>query len=188
MELALNRRFSGKWMMLTSFGYTWSKMAHNHINVTSVVPTGYTRGYSYRPSDALFGDEFGRETSTIWNYKVIGRYVMPWDIGTSGSWRVQSGQNYGRTVSVPFTGDGTRVVRVEPITTNRYDTISIFDMRLDKSFNLPGPAGRVTFQLDGFNLLNSGAITLFRQTTVNYREVTETLAPRIFRVGFRWDF
>ena len=188
VELAVNRRFSGKWMMLTSAGYTWSKMAHNHIDVTSVVPTGYTRGYSYRPSDALFGDEFGRETSTIWNYKVIGRYVMPWDIGTSGSWRVQSGQNYGRTVSVTFPGDGTRVVRVEPITANRYDTISIFDLRLDKSFTLPGPAGRVTFQLDGFNLLNSGAITLFRQTTVNYREVTETLAPRIFRVGFRWDF
>ena len=109
------------------------------------VPTGYTRGYSYRPSDALFGDEFGRETSTIWNYKVIGRYVMPWDIGTSGSWRVQSGQNYGRTVSVPFPGDGTRVVRVEPITANRYDTISIFDLRLDKSFNAAGPdrAGHV---------------------------------------------
>ena len=188
VELALNRRFSGKWMMLTSFGYTWSKMAHNQLNVTQPVPTGYTRGYSYRPSDALFGDEFGRETSTIWNYKVIGRYTMPWGVGTSGSWRVQSGQNYGRTVSVPFPGDGTRVVRVEPITANRYDTISIFDLRLDKSFNLPGPAGRVTFQLDGFNLLNSGAITLFRQTTVNYREVTETLAPRIFRVGFRWDF
>ena len=46
----------------------------------------------------------------------------------------------------------------------------------------------MTFQFDGFNLANSGAITLFRQTTVNYREVTETLSPRIFRVGFRWDF
>ena len=44
------------------------------------------------------------------------------------------------------------------------------------------------FQFDGFNLTNSGTITNFRTTTVNYREVTELLSPRIFRVGFRWDF
>ena len=31
VEVALNRRFSGKWMVLTSAGYTWSKMAHNHV-------------------------------------------------------------------------------------------------------------------------------------------------------------
>ena len=187
VEVALNRRFSGKWMMLTSAGYTWSKMLHVS-NLTTPTPTGYTRFYSFRPSDRLFGDEFGRETSTVWNYKIIGRYELPWGIGSSGSWRVQSGQNYGRTIAHTFPGDGARVFRVEPITANRYDTISIFDLRLDKAFVLPGPAGRITFQLDGFNLLNSGAITLFRQTTVNYREVTETLAPRIFRVGFRWDF
>ena len=175
-------------MMLTSFGYTWSKMQHVY-NVTTPMPTGYTRFYSFRPSDRLFGDEFGRETSTVWNYKVIGRYVMPWGIGTSGSWRVQSGQNYGRTSQrAPSRATARASFRVEPITANRYPDISIVDLRLDKSFRLPGPTGRVTFQFDGFNLANSGAVTLFRQTTVNYREVTETLAPRIFRVGFRWDF
>jgi hypothetical protein len=185
VELALNRRFMGKWMLLTSFGYTWSKM-HHISTATTPAPTGYTRAYSYRPADNLFGDD-GRETSTIWNYKVVGRYELPWGIGSSGSWRVQSGQNYGRTVSVNFPGDGTRVVRVEPITANRYPNIQILDLRLDKSFRLP-KYGKVTFQFDGFNLTNSGAITSFRQTTVNYREVTELLSPRIYRVGFRWDF
>ena len=151
-------------------------------------PTGYTRFYSFRPVDRLFGDEFGRETSTVWNYKVIGRYELPWGIGSSGSWRVQSGQNYGRTIAVH---DARRRRPRRPRRAdhaNRYPNISIFDLRLDKSFTLPKQAGKVTFQIDGFNLANSGAITLFRQTTVNYREVTETLAPRIFRVGFRWDF
>jgi hypothetical protein len=187
VEVALNRRMSGKWMMLTSAGMTWSKMQHVH-NATAPVPTGYTRFYSFRPVDRLFGDEFGRETSMVWNYKIIGRYELPWGIGSSGSWRLQSGQHYGRTISVNMPGDGARVFRVEPIDANRYPNISIFDLRLDKSFTLPKQAGKVTFQVDGFNLANSGAITLFRTTTVNYREVTETLAPRIFRVGFRWDF
>jgi hypothetical protein len=187
VEVALNRRMSGKWMALTSFGYTWSKMQHISTAATPT-PTGYTRAYSYRPFDNMFGDDDGRETSTVWNYKVIGRYQAPWGIGASGSWRVQSGQQYGRTVTVNFPGEGARVVRVEPITANRYPTISILDLRLDKSFQLPGRVGKVTFQIDGFNMMNSGAYTAFRQTTVNYREVTETLAPRIFRVGFRWNF
>ncbi len=160
-----------------------------HVSTaTTPVPTGYTRAYSFRPVDRLFGDEFGRETSMVWNYKVIGRYELPWGIGSSGSWRVQSGQQYGRTVTVTMPGDGARTFRVEPITANRYPNVSIFDLRLDKSVKLPGQAGKVTFQFDGFNLLNSGVATAFRQTTVNYREVTELLSPRIFRVGFRWDF
>ena len=187
VEIAANRRMSGRWMALTSFGYTWSKMQHIS-DATTPTPTGYTRNYSYRPFDNIFGDENGRETSTVWNYKLIGRYQAPWGVGASGSWRVQSGQQYGRTASVNFPGEGTRVVRVEEITANRYPNISILDLRLDKSFTLPKKGGKVTFQFDAFNLANSGAFTAFRQTTVNYREVTETLAPRILRVGFRWDF
>ncbi len=187
VEVALNRRMTGKWMLLTSAGMTWSKMQHVH-NATAPVPTGYTRFYSFRPVDRLFGDEFGRETSMVWNYKVVGRYELPWGIGSSGSWRLQSGQNYGRTHTVTMPGDGARTIRVEPITANRYPNVSIVDLRFDKSFRLPGPAGKVTFQVDGFNLANSGIATSFRQTSANYREVTELLSPRIFRVGFRWDF
>jgi hypothetical protein len=29
MEFALNKRFSNKWMLLSSFGYTWSTMIHS---------------------------------------------------------------------------------------------------------------------------------------------------------------
>lgn len=193
VEFSLNRRFAGKWMLLNSFGYTWSKQQHVSTAATPI-PTGYTRNYSYRPTDRLFGDEYGRETSTIWNYKLVGRYTMPFDIGASGSLRVQSGQQYGRTITVNIPGDGNRGVRVEPITAHRYDTVSIVDLRLDKSFRVP-KVGKLTVQFDGFNLLNSNAITAFRQNSANnasaanlYREVTGILDPRIYRVGFRWDF
>src|SRR5688500_7208981 len=42
MEFAVNRRFTGKWMMLTSFGYTWSTMVHSQTAGRSTV---------YRPVD-----------------------------------------------------------------------------------------------------------------------------------------
>ena len=179
MEVAVNRRFSGKWMMLSSFGYTWSTMLHD--------TTGFGRFHSYRPARKLFGDENGYETSTLWNYKIIGRYTMPWDVGVSGSWKVQSGQQYGRTISHAFPGDGTQTVRVEPVTTNRYPTVAIMDVRADKSFGM-GRAGKMTFQFDVFNLTNSGVPTTVRLTSVNFNEVTAILSPRVIRVGFRYDF
>ena len=42
-----------------------------------------TANQNYLPGRRIFGDN-GNETSTTWNYKVIGRYVMPWEIGLLG--------------------------------------------------------------------------------------------------------
>jgi hypothetical protein len=144
----------------------------------------------------MFGDN-GRETSTQWNTKVTGRYVLPFDIGTSGSWRFQSGYQYGRTLSVNFTGDSTQNVRVEPVTANRAPNVAIVDMRFDKSFRF-GRFGKLTGMMDVFNLTNSGVVTNFRTTTATanvggqtvstYREVIAILDPRIVRFGVRFDF
>ena len=67
---------------------------------------------------------------------------MPFEIGFSGSWKVQSGFNYGRTISVAMPVEGNRTIRVEPIDANRYPTVAILDFRLDKSFDL-GKFGKV---------------------------------------------
>ncbi|HYU78506.1 MAG TPA: carboxypeptidase-like regulatory domain-containing protein [Vicinamibacterales bacterium] len=178
-ELALNRRFSGRWMLLTSFGYTWRHQLHDM--------TSNQRFYSYRPARHLFGDENGYETSTFWNYKVIGRYVLPYDIGLSGSWKVQSGIQWGRTISAGFPGDGTQTVRVEPVTANRAPSVGILDFRLDKSIKW-GRFGRVVAMMDVFNAMNDGTVTDFRRTTVNYLEATGILDPRVVRFGLRVDF
>ncbi len=180
LELGFNRRFSGRWMMLTSFGYTWSTMIHNQNG---------SRTFQYRPVDLIWGED-GRETSTLWNYKIIGRYVLPFDIGLSGSWKVQSGFNYARTISVAMPVEGTRTVRVEPITSNRYPSVAILDFRFDKSVDL-GRVGRLTPMLDVFNLLNSGVPTTVRTTntaTAPFQEVTAILNPRVIRFGVRYTF
>ncbi len=180
-EFALNRRFSGKWMMLTSVGYTWSTMIH---------AAGSGRTFVYRPVDLMWGDE-GRETSTVWNYKIIGRYVLPYDIGFSGSWKVQSGFNFARTISVAMPGgDGNRTVRVEPIDSHRYPSVAILDFRVDKSVDM-GKFGKFTPMLDVFNIMNSGVPTTVRTTntaTAPFQEVTAILNPRVIRFGVRYNF
>jgi hypothetical protein len=187
VEVAVNRRFADKWMMLSSFGYTWSTMYHvNTAGNASRPPITTT---TYRPVDRLFGDN-GIETSTTWNYKLIGRYVLPYEVGLSGSWKVQSGFNYARTMSVNLPVEGARTVRVEPITANRYPTVPILDIRFDKSF-ATGSFGRATLQLDLFNITNKGTVTTVRVTntaTAPFNEVTAILNPRVVRAGIRFAF
>jgi hypothetical protein len=188
MEVALNRRFQGKWMLLTSFGYTWLNQIHAMTSSTSALgAAGNTRDYFYRPSQTMFGDG-GRETSTTWNYKVIGRYSLPFGIGASGSWKVQSGYQWGRVTSVTFPGDGAQNIRMEPVTANRAPTVSIIDIRGDKSFTF-GRFGKVTAMVDVFNATNAGTITNFRTTTgATFQEVLAILDPRIVRFGVRFEF
>ena len=54
---------------------------------------------------------------------------------------------------------------------------------------LVGRAGKLTPQLDVFNLFNSGVVTVFRTTTgATFKEAIALLDPRIVRFGVRYDF
>jgi hypothetical protein len=103
---------------------------------------------------------------------------------------VQSGFNFARTISVSMPVEGNTTVRVEPIDSNRYPSVSILDLRWDKSFALGGGT-RLTPMLDIFNLLNSGVPTTVRTTntaTAPFQEVTAILNPRVIRFGLRFNF
>jgi hypothetical protein len=189
VEFAINRRFAGRWMLLTSFGYTWLDQFHAAVTNTGALDAlSQAKVYNWRENQRLYGDN-GKETSTLWNYKVIGRYTMPWQIGFSGSWKVQSGRQYGRNAPVPFPGDGTQSIRMEEVTANRAPTVSILDLRADKSFSF-GKFGRLTGMVDMFNTLNNGTVVNFATTTglANYQRVLGILDPRIIRFGVRYEF
>ena len=188
VEVALNRRFAGRWMMLTSFGYTWLDQFHAAVTNTGALNAlSQAKVYNWRSTQRLFGDN-GKETSTLWNYKFIGRYTLPYQIGFSGSWKVQSGRQWGRNTSVTFPGDGTQSIRVEPVTANRAPTVGILDFRADKSFTF-GRFGKLTAMVDVFNLSNSGTVTNFATTTgATFKSVIGILDPRIVRFGARFDF
>jgi hypothetical protein len=191
-EVALNRRFHEKWMLLTSFGYTWLTQFHANTSTTSVLSAaGNAKGFDWRPNIR----RFGRETSTIWNYKLIGRYVAPWDVGLSASYKLQSGRQWGRSLNVALPTAGSETVRAEPVTANRAPNIGILDLRLDKSFRVR--PGRLTAMMDIFNLANDGSVIVMRTATAapgagqpfgSFGEVIALLDPRIVRFGIRYEF
>lgn len=191
IELAANRRFAGGWMLLTSFEYTWLK---EHLGTTSSTSSLSSAGLSKagaRGGTVVWQPNrrrFGRGETSIWNYKVIGRYTLPWDIGLSGSYKLQSGRNWARELSAALPGAGSELISVEPADSNRAPTVGIIDVRVDKAFKF-GRFGRLVGMLDIFNLANDGTVTAFRtRTATSFKEVTALLDPRIVRFGVRYEF
>ena len=195
--MAINRRFRGGWMLLTSFEYSWLKELVGVGSTTSVLSAaGNTKAFSWNRNLR----QPDRETTTIWNYKLIGRYQFPWQIGTSGSYKLQSGRQWGRSVSLAATPAlvlGSQTVRVEPVTANRAPNVHIFDLRLDKSFRFGNKFGRLTAMVDVFNLFNAGTPIVFRTQSGNvvagepfgnFKEILALLDPRIVRFGVRYEF
>ena len=114
--------------------------------------------------------------------------MFPFEIGFSASYKLQSGQNWGRYASITLPNSGAQNVRLEPVDSNRTPNVGIFDFRVDKSFKLPRKS-KLTMQVDMFNATNSSVVTNFRMVTgARFQEVIALLDPRIIKLGVRLDF
>ncbi|HET9831604.1 MAG TPA: hypothetical protein VFP91_07840, partial [Vicinamibacterales bacterium] len=192
VEFALNRRFHGKWLLLTSFEHTWADDFRNTTTLTGALDvvrqavtgqTGATNVMSQPNRRRL-----GRQETTYWNYKVLGRYVFPYDFGVSGSYKLQSGYNWGRNTSVSLPNAGSESILMEPLSSNRTANVHILDFRVEKGFRL-ARAGKVTGMMDLFNALNANPTTGFRTVTgARFKELIAVLDPRAARFGVRWEF
>ncbi len=109
-ELALNRRFHRNWLLLTSIQHTWSNDWRQTVSTTNALnAAGQATGYSWDPNV----QRLGKQDTTYWNYKLVGRYVLPWRIGTSASYKLQSGNHWARTLNVNLPVAGTANVLAE---------------------------------------------------------------------------
>ena len=106
----------------------------------------------------------GRQETTYWNYKVLGRYVFPYDFGLSASYKLQSGYNWARNTSVALPNAGSESILMEPLSANRTANVHILDFRVEKGFRI-GRGGKVTGMMDLFNALNQNPIVGFRTVT-----------------------
>lgn len=189
VEVALNRRFSDRWMFLTSFLHTW---ANAHMRTTaSTSPRAAARfdfiegtTYEWQPNQSL---RLGAIDTTYWNYKMVARYIFPWDIGVSASYKLQSGYQTARRISVRLPNAGTERVMASPYD-ERAPNVGIYDMRAEKSFLLPKGVN-LSLLFDGFNLFNSSTVLNYRTISGGrYNEIVAILDPRIFRLGVRLEF
>jgi hypothetical protein len=186
VEFALNRRMKNKWMLLTSFEHTWSNDFRTNSSSTSALSAVRTGGptYLWRPNQR----RFGKEKSTFWNYKLLGRYELPWQLAVAASFKYQSGFNYARTIAVPLPGAGNETINADPVFDQRAPNVPILDVRAEKAFSLGG-SRKIALMVDVFNALNADTIANFRVTSgARYNELIALLDPRAVRFGARLSF
>ena len=132
VEFSASKRQTGRWSMSGSFAYRW-----NMDNSASYFGNSLRALQDVATPNDLINTDNGRYNFTTWAFKVNGTYEAKYGIRVIPSFRNQSGQPYGRTISAAAaTGInyGTARILVEPIDTYRQDNINIFDVRVEKAF------------------------------------------------------
>jgi hypothetical protein len=206
LEVGLNKRFSGRWNLVSSFAVTWTQEFG-----TSYFGSG--SGGNYGSSGSLFGGFAGATAKPItpngqveqtefsqWNFKIHGSYEPGWGVRLTPVFRMQQGFPYGRVFSATVTGISQNF-QAEPITAHRLETIKQLDLRAAKVFNLTS-TGRAKLHVifDLYNVFNANTELNIRATTGTlsisqtgtvipaYATPVTILPPRIARLSGRIEW
>ena len=172
IEVAANKRFSGKFSLNSSVIFTntqeWTTAYFGGGNWGSNV--GFVAG-----SASLFSGFGGvgfpttpndqKEQTDFWtyNFKMSGTVAPGWGLRVTPVFRYQQGYPYARSVSGAL-NYGTQAVQAEPLGTFRMEKIIQLDFRLDKRFKLTDRIS-LSAMVDVFNALNANTELNIRHTT-----------------------
>jgi hypothetical protein len=182
IELMVNKRMTDRWSLMVAAHHLWADDT--------------LFGKPENPNEALYNEY----SFTNWAFKIVGTYQAPWGIVVTPLLRHQSGDPLRRTLDVELRS-GDFEFTAEGHGTYRVDNPTIFDLRLEKRFNVVAGTQLGLF-FDAFNITNSNAaeemdqVTGRRTTTVDGEQVeypqfmrpTEILNPRIYRFGLKYAF
>ena len=179
-EASMNKRLSNRWSAQIGGSHTWA----TDFPGTPVNPNGYPN----TPNGTF------DSPTTRWDFKLSGIYEAPYGFRVSPLVRHQAGQNFSRQLTVgaglatAAGGIFSGTINVEPLNTRRHDNITVFDVRIDRSFTI-GNRVRLRGFLDLFNLTNSNAAETRTITSgAAFLRPTAILAPRTARLGVRVSF
>jgi hypothetical protein len=199
IELALNKRYSNRWMATASFAYNDAKDYWDS-------PAGFEdptnidkqHGFEYAPQsggsglDSIF-------TSARWLSKASGMYTLPlWDINLAGNLQLRQGYPFPTAIQVTNRGNGlgTSTVLIDPLGERRLDNVFVADFRVDKAFSVG--AMRLVPSFDLFNITNANTVQSYRRvmysfnhatgagsSPANANDISSIIPPRVVRFGLR---
>jgi hypothetical protein len=188
LEIAANKRYTGRWSLNASFSYTWSnEYGNNYFNnrTGTAVPTG---GWAFFGSFPINPNEKTFNEFTNWSAKLTGTVDAGWGIRVSPVVKTQSGAPYGRTITAAFNYNAGQILLVEPIGTRRQDTVTTVDFRVEKQLRF-APKAKVGLFLDVFNALNANtAVNIIWASGASFEKAATVLGPRIAKFGVKFDW
>jgi hypothetical protein len=190
LELSLTKRMSNRWQVQGS--YVWSRLDGDQV-------LDYTNPNNVLP---FIGQGNGANDQTH-AFKLLGSYQAPLGITLGANYQALSGLPIDRTLTVGLS-QGSANLRVDPLGTYRADFLNLLSFRADKSVRLGG-GHRVSFVGELHNLLNSsagqssyGSVTRGFASPTDFANnqlgtsyfgrVQEIVAPRLLKIGLKFDF
>jgi len=168
-SLEVTKRMSNKWQLLTGIDFL-----RFHID----------QGEPSDPNLQVNNDQ----KYWHWQYKAIGSYDLPRGFNIAPSYRLIKGEPYGRTLNTPSLNQGVVTILAEPVGAYFLPTYGILDVRVEKKIKL-SERSRLTAIFDLFNLTNTNAaLGVISVTGPKFGYASQTIVPRVFRLGGRYDF
>ena len=192
LQAAVNRRFSGGFLLQASFDYQWrnefraaSGESRSPLVADPLVVGSGGHGRIWQNHSL---DVDARQATTNWGARLLARYTLPYDVGLAANVRHQSGWPYALIQRVDIPGTGTnQPIFLTDLAANRSENVTMADLRLDKAFAV-GAGGRLTLMLDLYNLFNSNAVTNFSLRTADAERIIAALDPLAMKLGVRYQF
>lgn len=180
VDFVFDRRFDGRWLFRGSL-----TIQDNY---------GRVGGFSNRNDQVIFPyGAVGLDAKYM--VKLLGTYMMPWDINFGWAFRSTGGMN-------SFTGGSAmaRLLQVRDVTTNslyqirveengdyRQDAVHVADIRASKVFRFGDQS--LEAMVDVFNLTNQNNILQAGVITGSTFDIPSfILPPRVVRFGIRFNF
>jgi len=141
------------------------------------------------PNDDPNGDFNTSDHNLEWIAKLSGSYNFPYGLLASALYESRSGDVWARTVL--FSG-GTTIptlaLNVEPIGTRQYQTISHFDVRLEKRFKLLS-THELAVRMNVYNVVNANTVTaVTARSGASFGKPTSILPARLAEVSASYKF
>ena len=170
-EMTLNKRFSRRWNMSSSF---WWTKSHEWVAAT---PS--------HPND----DRFPVRDYWRWEARADASYRLPADVNVHANLRAASGTLGQRTQTFSDSrlNQGTVTLRMEEFGAQRGPVVPVTSFRLGKKFRAAEQyAMDVNFSV--YNPLNSSAAVSTSYLSGTFGRITDILPPRVARLGMEFSF
>lgn len=174
-ELQAVKRMSNRWQIITGVDWTKRNVAQN----LTLDPNDFIYGLG-TPSGGHYWE---------WSYKLMGQYELPRGFKFASVYKAQRGETYSRRLNVTGLNQGTITIQTAPLGSTFYPDVHLWDLRLEKKFQVKETQA-IDAMFDLFNITNRNTVLGFDTLTgaTFGRRITQTLNPRIFRLGVRYTF
>jgi hypothetical protein len=202
LEFSIGKRMSNRWQMQGS--YVWSRLDGDQLGLTTNSTT-VRSVYDYtNPNNLIDSVRTGRGANDQPHaFKLLGSYQAAYGITIGANYQALSGLPIDRTLTVALS-QGSRGVPMDPRGTYRASFLNLLSLRADKRFTIHG-SRRASFVAELHNVLNSsagqssyGALTqnfasqaafdAARISTAYFGRVQEIVAPRVLKIGVKFEF